>query len=61
MASIMCKLSVLPSPKNCMISELYIFALLFIETDCYKNLAVFDPSRVKIVKVEEIDIEWSRG
>ena len=56
----MCKLSVLPSPKNCMISELYIFALLFIETDCYKNLAVFDPSRVKIVKIEEIEIEWNR-
>lgn len=57
----MCKLSVLPSPKNCMISVLYIFALLFIETDCYKNIAVFDPSRVKIVKIEEIEIEWNKS
>ena len=44
-----------------MISVLYIFALLLIETDCYKNLAVFDPSRVKIVKIAEIEIEWNKS
>lgn len=57
----MCKLSVLPAPKNCMISVLYIFALLFIETDGYKNIAVFDPSRVRIVKIAEIEIEWNKS
>ena len=29
--------------------------------DGYKNIAVFDPSRVKIVKIEEIEIEWNKS
>lgn len=32
-----------------------------IKPDGYKNIAVFDPSRVKIVKIEEIEIEWNKS
>ena len=29
--------------------------------DGFKNMAVFNPSRVKIVKIEEIEIEWNKS